>query len=195
MARLGSWQRPAASFARLRRDLEQLLDDFGMPRAFRREVERLFVETRASQSLARRIARVLRRPFVTRPPFSPAVEMIECDDAYVVRVDLPGVREQDIQLSVDDDDVLTISGERRREETKRERAWQYAERGYGSFTRSMSLPRTVDPSKIAASFANGVLDVRVPKSEAAAHAHPIPIHAERAPSRDTNGSRRVAAAR
>ena len=81
--------------------------------------------------------------------------------------DLPGLRERDIDVRVDSDNVVTISGERREEETKRGRSYQMTERTYGAFSRSVQLPRGADTSKVEADFRNGVLELRVPKLEAA----------------------------
>jgi len=195
-----TWRRP--SELALRHDIEDILDDFDLPRAFRREIDRLFDEDLSPRSLWTEMDRMfdefvsppsLRRrmtnlfqplvastgrllaPWRDRETFAPQLELKERDNAYVLRVDLPGVREQDVNVNVDDDQrTLTISGERRREESKRERGYEYTERDYGSFSRSVELPRGADTSKVEAEFRNGVLEVRVPKGESA-RARQIPI--------------------
>lgn len=99
--------------------------------------------------------------------FAPDVQLLtERDDAFFVRVDLPGFREKDVEIRVDGD-MLVISGERRHEESKRERGYEYTQRNHGSFTRSIELPRGVDVPKIEAELLRGVLEVRLPKRESA----------------------------
>lgn len=94
----------------------------------------------------------------------PAVELHEHDGDLVVRADLPGLEEDDVQVEVIDD-VLTIQGERVQDcETSHEGLYR-SECRYGSFFRSIPLPEGVDPNAIEASFENGVLEVRMPKPE------------------------------
>lgn len=205
MTNLTRWRRPSS--LTLRRDVEDVLDEFDLPRGLRREIGRLFDGDLSPRTLwsamdrllddfvspptlRRRIARLF-EPIVgtTRrllgigrgaETFAPELDLVERDDAYVLHVDLPGVRDQDVNVTVEDDNVLTITGERRREETKRERGYQYDERSYGSFTRSVQLPRAADASKIEADFRDGVLEVHIPKP-AAAQARAIPIRSHGAP--------------
>jgi HSP20 family protein len=106
--------------------------------------------------------------------FVPSLDLLEQDNEYVMKADLPGMREQDINVEVGDDNVLTISGERTQEENKNVRGYQYNERSYGSFSRSIELPQGVDASKVKADFSNGVLEVRFPKGESA-RARRIPL--------------------
>jgi HSP20 family protein len=98
--------------------------------------------------------------------FAPQVEIVERDNEFVLKCDLPGVREQDIDIRIEDESTITISGERREDETKRVRGYEYTERPYGAFARSVTLPRGVDVTKIDADFRAGVLEIHVPKSEA-----------------------------
>jgi HSP20 family molecular chaperone IbpA len=93
----------------------------------------------------------LRIPLLSRKTeFAPQLELKELDSEYVLNADLPGVREQDVDVRISDDNVLTVGGERREEETKRVRGYEYSERSYGSFSRSIELPPGVDASKIQA---------------------------------------------
>jgi HSP20 family protein len=94
----------------------------------------------------------------------PAMDLVEADDHYVLRADLPGVSEDDVRLEVEDD-VLTISGERTAEHEQRGEGYHRLERSYGSFSRSLTLPDGVDPEAVQASFERGVLEVRIPKPE------------------------------
>lgn len=94
----------------------------------------------------------------------PALDLVEDGEQYVLRADLPGVREDDVKVELDDG-VLTISGERKSEHEERRDGYRRIERASGSFSRSLALPDGVDPERIDARFENGVLEVRVPKPE------------------------------
>jgi HSP20 family protein len=94
----------------------------------------------------------------------PAMDLVEEDQHYVLRADLPGVKEEDVKVEFEDH-VLTISGERRSSSEERKEGYQRLERAYGTFTRSLTLPDGVDAEAIEASFEDGVLEVRVPKPQ------------------------------
>ena len=100
----------------------------------------------------------------------PAMEIVEKDDALVVTAELPGVKKDDVDITVEDG-VLTIRGEKKeeKEEKKDEKDNKYHmwERKYGSFQRSFTLPNEVEAEKIAAKFDNGILTVTLPKTEKA----------------------------
>ena len=94
----------------------------------------------------------------------PAMDLVELDDHFVLRADLPGLDDGDVKLEITDD-VLTLSGERKFEHEDRKEGFYRLERGAGSFSRSLTLPEGVDADKIEASFDKGVLEVRIPKPE------------------------------
>ena len=94
----------------------------------------------------------------------PAMDLIEGDDALVLRADLPGLDEDKINVEFQDN-VLTISGERPSENHSQNGGYRRIERPSGAFSRSLTLPEGIDPEGVAASFTNGVLEVRVPKPE------------------------------
>jgi len=96
--------------------------------------------------------------------FVPAVNTREADDAYYIEVDLPGVKKEDISIDVDDN-VLTISGERKVEEARKEEEFYRIESVYGTFERSFTLPEDVDADKIEAEARDGVLTVKIPKAQ------------------------------
>ena len=98
--------------------------------------------------------------------WAPRVDVIEEADRFQVRVDLPGMKKDDIQLTLDGS-TLTIHGERKQERETKDRGIYRQERFTGSFSRSLVLPSTVDPQKIEATYNDGVLEVTVPKSDAA----------------------------
>lgn len=104
----------------------------------------------------------------------PHLELVESGDGYTLTAELPGLDEEDIDLSLQDG-VLTLSGEKRSEHDDKQRG--YSERSYGSFTRSITVG-DIDPSKVEADFDKGVLTVTLPRSaEAAQRVKRIPINA------------------
>lgn len=92
----------------------------------------------------------------------PAMDLVETEGNYVLKADLPGLSESDVNIELDDN-VLTISGERKAEHTDRKAGYYRVERSFGSFRRSLSLPEGVDADAVKATFDNGVLEVTVPK--------------------------------
>ncbi len=92
------------------------------------------------------------------------MDLVETDDDLVLRADLPGLSEGDVNIEVEDN-VLTISGQRKAEHEERKEGYYRVERAYGSFSRSLTLPEGVDPERVRANFDRGVLEVRIPKPE------------------------------
>jgi HSP20 family protein len=95
---------------------------------------------------------------------APEADVIEAEDRIRVVVELPGMRSEEIDLELENN-VLTISGEKREERQEENDAWHLSERRYGKFSRSFALPRDVEQDRIEANFENGVLTVTIPKSE------------------------------
>lgn len=102
--------------------------------------------------------------------FTPSFDIKETKDAYEVCADLPGLKEEDIDVSLSGS-RLTISGEREQEEKKEDETWYAVERRHGSFSRSFMLPDDVDPERCEASFEDGVLRVHLAKQEEARPKH------------------------
>src|SRR5947208_8358712 len=94
----------------------------------------------------------------------PAMDLVETEDHFVLRADLPGLSEEDVAIELEDR-VLTLSGERRAEHEERQDGYHRVERATGSFSRSLTLPEGVDADAIEAAFDKGVLEVRIPKPE------------------------------
>jgi HSP20 family protein len=94
--------------------------------------------------------------------FAPPADIAETQAQLEVHLDLPGFKGDDIDVKVEDD-VLTISAQRSVEKTEEKKGWLRQERGFGRFVRSFTLPNTVDGSKLAAAYKNGVLTVTLPK--------------------------------
>lgn len=102
----------------------------------------------------------------TAVEFSPAFDARETDKSYIFTADLPGVRDEDINISVSGDH-LTVSGKREAGQEKKEENYYLYERSYGSFSRSFALPQSIDSDKIVAEMKNGVLHIEVPKAPGA----------------------------
>jgi HSP20 family protein len=98
--------------------------------------------------------------------WAPAVDISERKDAYVVSAEVPGIRPEDLDVTLEDG-LLTIQGERRMEEESSDQQYHRVERRFGSFRRSITLPSQVRADAIEASYADGVLQVVVPKAESA----------------------------
>ena len=96
----------------------------------------------------------------------PAVDIIENENDYLVKVELPGVDKNGVKITINDD-VLTIRGEKKQEREKKDDNYHRVERSYGSFQRSFTLPSSVQSEKIEASYDNGILTVMLPKAEEA----------------------------
>ena len=125
--------------------------EFGLPTRFGKLIDELFAES-SPTGLERGI--------------SPAIDVAEDEKQYVITAELPGVKKNDVTIELENG-VLTVHGEKKseREEKKERRHW--VERSYGSFTRSLTLPSDALADRVDASFADGILTVTIPKSEAA----------------------------
>ena len=102
---------------------------------------------------------------LSKQAFRVAVDIREEDDAFYVDAEVPGLSAEDVKIDVEKN-VLTLSGERKVEKEETEGTFRRVERQYGSFSRSFSLPETVDTDSISAAMPAGVLALRLPKKEA-----------------------------
>jgi HSP20 family protein len=121
-----------------------------------KEINRLF-ETSFSR---------LPQRFVSEESFAPAIDLYEDENEYVVEAELPGLKQDEIKVSVEDD-ILSISGEKKREKEVKEENLYRSERFYGKFERQIVLPQNADRENIKASYKDGVLKVIIPKKEEA----------------------------
>lgn len=96
----------------------------------------------------------------TQSTYSPAIDVRANDEEIVFACDVPGLKQEDIEVTLEND-VLTIKGQRRYQGREQDRVW--LGRSYGAFARSFTLPDGVDPEKMSADLADGVLTIRVPK--------------------------------
>jgi HSP20 family protein len=108
-----------------------------------------------------------RFPYVTdearSTAFNPPVDVLEENEKIIVKMEVPGVDEKDLRVTFEDG-VLTVSGERLFEK-KESRNYHRIERTYGSFSRTFTLPRSIDAGQIKADYRNGVLEIEIPKKE------------------------------
>ncbi|HEC79295.1 MAG TPA: Hsp20/alpha crystallin family protein [candidate division WOR-3 bacterium] len=96
--------------------------------------------------------------------WSPVIDIEEDNENYIVKAELPGMKKEDIKVTVRDN-VLSISGERKQEKETKDKTFHRIERSYGKFSRTISLPSTVDSNKIKATYKDGVLNITLPKLE------------------------------
>jgi HSP20 family protein len=94
----------------------------------------------------------------------PAMDLVESRDHFVLRADLPGMSEDDVNIEFEDG-TLTVSGERKAEHEESNEGFHRVERSFGTFSRSLTLPQGIDPEAVTASFDRGVLEIRIPKPE------------------------------
>ena len=130
---------PFRDFERMRGDMDRLWDSF-----FQRGVRRTDDDAE----------------------WLPSLDVAETKDEIVVKAEVPGMDPKDIDISLSDG-LLTIKGEKKQEREEKEEDYHLVERSYGTFTRSIRLPKEVRRDKISASYKNGVLKVTLPKSEEA----------------------------
>jgi len=95
---------------------------------------------------------------------TPTVDLYEEKDDIVVKAELPGMEKDNIEVNLSDD-RLTIRGEKKKEEEIKKENYYRSERSYGSFIRTLELPTEVQADKVKANFKNGVLEIRLPKTE------------------------------
>ena len=147
---------PVSSFAQAWRPFESL----------RQEVDRLFEDFTLNP-----FRLPMRRPAFDIEPFwqpqswvaTPAIDLVEHDKSFEMRVDLPGMDEKHVEVKLAND-ILTIKGEKEEEKEEKKEAYHLKERRFGSFERSLRVPEGVNVEKIEATFSKGVLTVTLPKT-------------------------------
>jgi HSP20 family protein len=125
---------------------------------FQREMDRLFED----------FGRGLER--FNLAELNPRMDLAETEKDIELTVELPGMEPGDVDISVDDG-VLTVSGQKRAETERKDKAWQLVERSYGAFSRSVRLPAGVETDKVSADMSKGVLKIVVPKPASAQSTH------------------------
>ena len=131
------------------------------------------------EEMERRFEDLIRRPFSLLEPswlprlrmpemeeVAPKVDIFEEGDNFVVKAEIPGMKKEEIEVNLTDD-MVTISGEKKKEEKVEKKDYYRLERSFGSFSRSFRLPKDVQADKAKAVFKDGVLELKVPKTEEA----------------------------
>ncbi|MGE5464719.1 MAG: Hsp20/alpha crystallin family protein [Syntrophothermus sp.] len=136
MSNLTRWE-PAREMMTLREAMDRLFDD-----AFTRPLS-----VRDGWSMA-----------------SPAIDMYQTDNDVVVKASIPGIKAEEVQINVTGD-ILTLKGEAKQEEERKERSWHIREQRFGSFERSIVLPTDVKSDQAEAVFENGILTITLPKAD------------------------------
>ncbi len=98
--------------------------------------------------------------------WKPLMDVVETKDGVTLKVEVPGVKQEDISISLEDD-VLTVKGERKHESEVKEDGYSRIERSYGAFERSVVVPKTLDATNVKATYKDGVLEIQLPKKEEA----------------------------
>jgi HSP20 family protein len=157
---------PRAPFWPLREEINRLFDEFdpgrwGWPAMARRTLS-------GAES---------RWPWSREGALAPTTDLVEHPDAFEITAELPGLSPDDVEITLTDR-MLTVAGEKREESEKKEADYHLSERRYGAFRRSLRLPEGIDPDRITAKVANGVLTVTLPKSpEAVAATRKVEVKA------------------
>jgi HSP20 family protein len=129
-----------------------------------------FLARRDFSTLQDRMNRIFRESFgpegsdeaLTTSNFAPPVDVYEDEHNITLKIEVPGIDEQDVNVTIENN-TLTVRGERRFEKDEKEENFHRVERMYGSFTRSFTLPNTVDPEQVSAHYEKGVLKIRLSK--------------------------------
>lgn len=140
MKQLTRYQYPSVPVSNLRREMDRIFNEL-IPFSWR------FDDTEQGMEL-----------------WTPTIDMMESDNEYMIEVDLPGLTKKDITINCHDN-VLTIEGERKKEEKKEQPGYLRSERYFGTFKRSIMLPASIVDDKIKATFKDGILKVNIPKAE------------------------------
>jgi HSP20 family protein len=128
--------------------------------------------SREMEETGRRFEDVFGRPFLPgiwrlfpseEMVWAPAIDVVEKEDRFLIKVELPGVNEEDVNVSVTGD-TLIIEGEKKAESEVKKKGYYYTEASYGSFSRSITMPSTVDADHIEANFEKGILEITLPKA-------------------------------
>jgi HSP20 family protein len=139
--------RPFAELPRWEREMDRMMEDF-FGRRFRPLWPERWFRTEAMEVSM------------------PAVDLFEEKEDIVVKAEIPGMDKENIEVNLADH-TLTIKGEKKKEDEVKEENYYRAERSYGSFVRTLELPKEVHADKVKATFKNGVLEIRMPKTEQA----------------------------
>jgi len=108
--------------------------------------------------------------------WSPTIDLYDQKDRLVIKVELPGIKKEDVKITVEED-TLTIKGECKKEEEVSEKDYYFQERAYGSFSRTITLPASVEKDKVHAAYKDGIMTIDIPKSKEA-QTHEVEVEVE-----------------
>lgn len=129
-----------------------------------RELEEM--TNRLNRLFGRATATVDGNEMMVRADWTPSVDISETDEEFQIKAELPGVKKEDVKVTLENG-ILTLQGERKQEREDKDLKFHRIERSYGQFVRSFTLPDLVDDAKVKAEYKDGVLNLRLPKSEKA----------------------------
>lgn len=129
-----------------------------------RELEEM--TNRLNRLFGRATATVDGNEMMVRADWTPSVDISETDEEFQIKAELPGVKKEDVKVTLENG-ILTLQGERQQEREDKDLKFHRIERSYGQFVRSFTLPDLVDDAKVKAEYKDGVLNLRLPKSEKA----------------------------
>lgn len=124
------------------------------------------VSNRLNRVFGRPLARMEPNEMLSMADWTPSADISETDTAYLIKAEIPGVKKEDVKVTIQDG-MLTIQGERKMEKEEKDKKYHRIERSYGSFMRSFRLPDDADESGVKAEFKDGMLNVTLNKSEKA----------------------------
>ena len=153
----------------------------------------MFLARRDLSTLQDRMNRIFRESFspegsdaaLTASNFAPPVDVYEDEHTITLKIEVPGIDEKDINVSIENN-TLTVRGERRFEKDEKEENFHRVERMYGSFTRSFTLPNTLDPEQVSAHYEQGMLKILLAK-KAEAKPKLIKVNVEKTPEAKSPG--------
>ncbi len=149
-----------------RRDVPTRRNDYSLWNDFDREFNLIFEDFfRDFYNTRRGFPEMLKRDMLENAKILPKVDIVDNKDNYSIKVDLPGVKEEDIDISVSKDGVLSIKGKREEEKEEKDQNYFKLERSRGSFERELVLPNNCDSDNVQASFKNGILEINIAKKE------------------------------
>ncbi|HSE57734.1 MAG TPA: Hsp20/alpha crystallin family protein [Nitrospiraceae bacterium] len=129
-----------------------------------RELEEM--TNRLNRLFGRATATANGNEMMVRADWTPSVDISETDEEFQIKAELPGVKKEDVKVTLENG-ILTLQGERKQEREDKDLKFHRIERSYGQFVRSFTLPDLVDDAKVKAEYKDGVLKLRLPKSEKA----------------------------
>ena len=149
-------QTPSHNFGRSTNNLPAAASYFGPLASFYQDMDRMFEQTFRNLGMPTFFGSL-------RGMFKPTMDIVSTDKEYTVEVEAPGMSEDDIRIDLMPDGQLCIGGEKRQENDNQEKDFHRVERSYGSFSRTLSLPKDVDQENIQAKFHKGILTITIPR--------------------------------